>query len=64
MKVRELLHIMNDHGTKPRIRIIKHHSDYSGVVYEGRLDHYDAGFSDHKVNSFTALGKGFIEIHI
>ena len=64
MKVSELLHVMNDHGTKPRIRIVKHYNDYSGIVYEGRLDHYDLIYSECKVSSFTVLGKGFIEIHI
>ena len=64
MKVNELLHVMNDHGTKPRVRIIAHYRDYSGLVYEGRLDYYDHTCADKKVNSFTVLGKGFIEIHI
>lgn len=63
MKVKDLVHNMNDHGTKPRVRVIAHRADYPVLLYEGSIENFDLRFADLKVNSFTALGKGFIEIH-
>ena len=66
MKVRDLVKLINDHGTKPRVRVILHCSDYSSPVYEGSVKNFssDNEFGMHKVNSFTILGKGYLEIHV
>ena len=63
MKVKVLTNMMNDYGTKPRVKIIKHCNDYSLLVYEGKPENIDEETSGLKVNSFTVLGTGFIEIH-
>jgi len=55
--------MMNDHGTRPRIKVLKHTQDYALLIYEGRLDNLDDQTASLKVNSFTVLGPGFIEIH-
>ena len=63
MKVRAITRMMNDYGTKPRVKIVKHTSDCAILVYEGKPDNMDAETAGLKVNSFTVLGTGFIEIH-
>lgn len=63
MKVIALTKLMNDYGTRPRIKVLKHTSDYALLVYEGKPDSIDEESAALKVNSFTVLGKGFIEIH-
>lgn len=64
MKVKDFVKLINDHGTKPRIQVFLHSSDFSMLVYEGKPDNFNNEFGMHKVNSFTALGKGLIEIHV
>ena len=64
MKIKELANCMNDQGTKPRIRVIAHRTEYSELVYEGRPDSIDKELGACKVNSFTVLGKGLMEIHV
>lgn len=63
MKVKALARLMNDHGTKPRIKVLKHTDDYALLAYEGRPGDIDKTIAELRVNSFTALGTGFIEIH-
>lgn len=63
MKVGAFARLMNDHGTKPRIKVFKHNSDHSLLFYEGKPDNLDEEVAKLKVNSFTALGTGYIEIH-
>lgn len=42
----------------------KHIRDgYSVLIYEGNPNNIDNEMAELKVNSFTVLGKGFIEIH-
>lgn len=66
MKIKDFVKLINDHGTKPRIKVFLHCSDFSMLVYEGKPDNFNNNneFGMHKVNSFTALGKGLIEIHV
>ena len=63
MKVKALTRLMNDYGTKPRIKILGHREGYSVLIYEGNPNNIDNEMADLKVNSFTVLDKGFIEIH-
>lgn len=63
MKVSAITSIINDHGTKPRIKVMKHMKDYSVLVYEGGPESIEEDVAGLKVNSFTILGRGFIEIH-
>lgn len=63
MKVSALTKMMNDYGTKPRIRVLKHTEDCTLLVYEGNPNNTDEEVAKLKVNSFTVLGKGYIEIH-
>ena len=63
MKVVNLTKLMADHGTKPRVKIIKHMGGYGLLVYEGRPDGIDTETGKLKINSFLVLGKGLIEVH-
>lgn len=63
MKVKALVSMMNDYGTKPRIKVMKHTGDASILVFEGKPQNIDDETEKLKVNSFTALDTGFIEIH-
>lgn len=63
MKIKSLARLMNDHGTRPRVKILDHRDGYSVLVYEGNPSNIDNEMAELKVNSFTVLGKGFIEIH-
>lgn len=63
MKVKEFVKKMNNHGTQPRIKILKHEEYGALVVYEGRPDNADEWWNVN-INSFTILGKGLVEIHI
>lgn len=63
MKIKELANLMNDYGTKPRIRIMKHEKEATLLIYEGRPDNIDKAVGQLKVNSFTVLGAGFLEVH-
>ena len=63
MKVKALASMMNDYGTKPRIKVMKHTGDASILVFEGRPQNMDEETEKLKVNSFTVLGTGFMEIH-
>ena len=55
--------MMNDFGTKPRVKVVKHSEDYALLAYEGKPDNIDDEVAELKVNSFTVLAKGYIEIH-
>ena len=63
MKVRELTRLMGDMGTKPRVKVIKHMVGCGMLVYEGHPDGVDGEIGKLKINSFTAQGKGLLEIH-
>ena len=64
MKVSALTKLMNDQGTRPRIKVMKHSDeDCSFLVYEGRPSEMDEETARMKVNSFTVLGEGYMVIH-
>lgn len=63
MKVKALINMMNDYGTNPRIKVLRHTSEAAYIEYEGKPHNIDEKISQLKVNSFTVIGKGFIEIH-
>ena len=63
MKIAALTKLMNNYGTNPRIKVIRHASCYSELVYEGSPDNMIEDIANLKVNSFTVLGVGFLEIH-
>lgn len=63
MKIKALANLMNDHGTNPRVRVIKHTVDGALLYYEGKPQSMDEETAELKVNSFTVLGKGVLEIH-
>ena len=63
MKVKDFAKHMADHGTKPRIRVYKYtDNDMMLRVYEGRPGNMDEEVGKLKVDTFTVLGKGFVEI--
>lgn len=66
MKIKELIKPMNDHGTNPRIMVLKHYDGYSELIYEGspRKAEVDESIATLKVNTYTIKGKGFMEIHV
>lgn len=64
MKIKELIKPMNDHGTKPRIRVLKHNDDFSELIYEGSTYNIDKTIAELKVESFTVGGIGFLEVHV
>ena len=63
MKIKELIGLMNDHGTRPRIRVMRHRNEYSLLAYEGKPNNISKEIAELQVFSFTVLGTGFIEIH-
>ena len=67
MKIKEMVRLMSDHGTNPRVKIVQHTldgmSDYALLAYEGRPDGMNDEIAKLKINSFTVLGTGLIEIH-
>ena len=63
MKIKAITKMMNDYGTNPRAKIIKHCEDCAILVYEGHPDNIDEEIGNLKLNSFTVLGKGYLEIH-
>lgn len=63
MKIKALTDLMNDHGTNPRIRVMMHMQGATILFYEGSIKTMDEETQRLKVNTFTVLGKGFIEIH-
>ena len=64
MKIKELIKPMNDHGTNPRIMVMKHRDGYSELIFEGRPHNVDASIANEKVNSYTIKGTGFMVIHV
>ena len=64
MKVKTLTGKMNDFGTKPRVKIMKHTGDAAILVYEGSPKNMYEEMQGMNVNSFTVLGRGYIEIHV
>ena len=63
MKVKAFAKMMNDHGTKPHIKVMYHNGDHTLLAYEGKPDNIDEEVADMKVNSFTVLGTGYMELH-
>lgn len=64
MKIKEFAHRMNDHGTKPRVKIWKCKTEWGTLlIYEGRPDEIPADIGNMKINSFVVSGVGFVEIY-
>lgn len=63
MKIRALTRLMNDYGTRPRVKVMRHIGEAAVLVYEGAPENMDEETAGLKVNSFTALGTGFLEVH-
>ena len=63
MKISALTKLINYHGTRPRIRVLKHYNDCAILIYEGRPDNIGTEVANMKINSITVLGVGYIEIH-
>jgi len=63
MKVAELTRLMNNRGTRPRIKVYKWKKDCVVLSYEGRPDNVGDEAGKLKVNSFTVLGAGYMEIY-
>lgn len=63
MKLHALTNLMNDHGTKPRVKVYKSTDMGALLIYEGHPDAADDEIKQLKANSFTVLGKGLLEIH-
>ena len=61
MKIKALTRLMNDHGTRPRINVLDQRVGCSVLIYEGNPNNISDKIAE--VNSFTVLGKGFIEIY-
>lgn len=59
MKVKDLIRLMNDHGTNPRIKLLK----CSDPIYEGNPDYADNTMKQLTINSFTVIGRGQIDIY-
>ena len=54
---------MNNRGTRPRIKVYKWKKDCVVLSYEGRPDNVGDEAGKLKVNSFTVLGAGYMEIY-
>lgn len=63
MKVKALISKMNDHGTRPRVRVMKRTDGATILVYEGSPANADETIRDLSVITFTVLGHGFLEIN-
>ena len=63
MKVSEFAKKMNDRGTNPRVKVLKYEGNYNLLVFEGSPDNMSDEVAKLKVNTFTVLGKGFIEVY-
>ena len=63
MKVKELVNHMNDYGTKPRVEVFTSTDFGLCLIYEGSIKNIDEKTATLKVNSFTVLGKGFLQIY-
>lgn len=63
MKIRVFAKLMNDYGTNPRVKVVKHTDGAVILVYEGDPRNMDEEIQDMKVNSFTVLGTGFVKIY-
>lgn len=64
MKVKELVNRMNDYGTKPRVEVFTSTDLGLCLIYEGSVKNIDDKTATLKVNSFTVLGKGFLQIYV
>ncbi|MBR0081574.1 MAG: hypothetical protein IJP98_02405 [Clostridia bacterium] len=64
MKIRDIERHMNDHGTNPRIRVLKHNDDFSELIYEGSPYNIAETIAGLIVESFTVRGVGFLEVHV
>ena len=62
MKIKSLLARMNDHGTRPRVKIWKC-SDCAVLIFEGRIENVPDEIGIMNVTSFTISGVGFLEIY-
>jgi len=63
MKVADLTKRMNDFGTNPHVCVLEYKIDYNLLVFEGKPDCMNEEIANLTVNSFTVLGKGFLEIY-
>jgi len=63
MKVKELVNHMNDYGTNPRMKVLTPTDLGMYLTYEGSVKNIDEKTAALKVNSFTVLGKGFLQIY-
>ena len=54
---------MNDQGTKPRVQVLTPTDLGMYLTYEGSVKNIDEKTATLKVNSFTVLGKGFLQIY-
>lgn len=63
MKIKVFVKLMNDYGTNPHVRVMKHTDDAAILVYEGDPRNMEEKIQGMRVNSFTVLGTGFVEIH-
>lgn len=66
MKIKDLLGKMNDRGTNPRVKVNALTDKGYGYMrrYEGPAeDALHGDLKDYKVNSFTVIGPGFLEIY-
>ena len=63
MTVKALTRLMNDHGTRPRVKVMRDTGDAAILIYEGSPMNMDEETASMKVNSFTVLGVGFLEVH-
>lgn len=63
MIVYALTRHMNDYGTKPRIRVLKRNDSGYLLIFEGSIYPVDDEIGKLKVNSFTVIGRGHLEIY-
>lgn len=64
MKIKDITRHMNDHGTRPRIKVFEHKNDYARLIYEGSPYEVSEELEAKKVNSFTVWGPGYMEINV
>ncbi len=63
IKLQALTRLMNNYGTNPRIRVLKKVDFGYLLIYEGHPDGADDEMKQLKIQSFTILGKGLLNIY-
>ena len=64
MKVKELLRLMNDHGTKPYVQVFDSgRRRMSILIYEGKPEDVDEETGKMKVNGFVSVGIGHFKVY-